>query len=90
MACNSCRSVNQRIFDSKISTHFSGFGVAHRSVTVRPKLIMCLDCGRAEFHLSKDQLELLADRRPQRSAEIGVQNDLAMTARAIPLGGSNR
>jgi hypothetical protein len=63
MACNSCHSVNQRTLHSRIFAHFSGFGVANRSVTVRPKLIVCVDCGRAVLHLPKDQLELLADRR---------------------------
>lgn len=66
MACKSCHSLNQMTFDSKIFAHFTSFGVANRSVTLRPKLTICVDCGRAVLHLPKDQLKLLTDSVPKR------------------------
>ena len=61
MACNSCGSVNQRKFTSEIDIHFPGLGNVRKSpVLVYPELLVCLNCGKAEFTVSKDELALLA------------------------------
>jgi hypothetical protein len=61
MACNSCGSVNQGKFRSEVDIHFPGLRNVKKSpVLVYPELLLCLDCGKAEFTVPKDQLSLLA------------------------------
>jgi len=61
MACHSCHSENLKVFVSETSIYLSSSGGAYRSMTVRPKWIMCVDCGSAVLRLPKEQLELLLD-----------------------------
>ena len=61
MACNSCGSVKQEKFTSEIDIHFPGLSNAKKSpVLVCPVLLVCLNCGKAEFTVPKDELALLA------------------------------
>ena len=61
MACNSCGSVNQEQFTSEIDIHFPGLSNARKSpVLVFPEILVCLNCGKAEFVVPKDELALLA------------------------------
>jgi hypothetical protein len=61
MACNSCGSVNQGKFTSEIDIHFPGLSNVKKSaVLVYPELLVCLNCGKAEFTVPKDELALLA------------------------------
>lgn len=61
MACNSCGSVHQGRFTSEIDIHFPGLSNVKKSpVLVYPELTVCLDCGKAEFTVPKDELALLA------------------------------
>ena len=61
MACNSCGAVNQGKFTSEIDIHFPGLSNAKKSpVLVYPELMVCLNCGKAEFTIPKDELALLA------------------------------
>jgi hypothetical protein len=62
MACNSCGSVNQEKFTSEIDIHFPGLSNVRKSpVLVYPELLVCLNCGKAEFTVPKDELALLAN-----------------------------
>jgi hypothetical protein len=62
MACNSCGSVNQGKFTSEIDIHFPGLGNVKKSpVLVYPEILVCLNCGKAEFTVPKDELALLAE-----------------------------
>jgi hypothetical protein len=70
MTCNSCGSVNQGEFSSEVDIHFPGLRNVKKSpVLVYPELLLCLDCGKAEFTVPKDQLALLAktDATAERS-----------------------
>jgi len=61
MACISCGSVNQGKFSSEIDIHFPGLSnVKKTPVLVYPELLVCLQCGKAEFTVPKDELALLA------------------------------
>jgi hypothetical protein len=61
MACNSCGSVNQGKFTSEIDIHFPGLSNVKKSpVLVYPELLVCLNCGKAEFTVPKEELALLA------------------------------
>jgi hypothetical protein len=60
MACNSCGSVNQEQFTSEIDIHIPGLSNARKSpVLVFPEILVCLNCGKAEFVIPKDELALL-------------------------------
>lgn len=61
MACNSCGSFKQAKFRSEIDIHFPGLrNVNQRPVMVFPELVVCLNCGKAEFTVPKDELGQLA------------------------------
>ena len=68
MSCNSCGSVKQGEFRSELDIHFPGLGnVNKRPVVVFPELLVCLNCGKAEFTVPKEELDLLAGRSDVRS-----------------------
>ena len=57
MKCKSCLSANQRPFPAEINIHFSGIeGFVKPSVWAFPRLMICLDCGSAEFILEDREL----------------------------------
>ena len=61
MACWSCGSSNSKKFESEISIHFPQIKDAHkRPVLVFPDLIVCLDCGEANFVVPQTELKRLA------------------------------
>jgi len=61
MHCKSCGSVNQRNLTAEIGIHFPGLkNIDMPVVWVFPELIVCLDCGTAEFAVPEDELRQLA------------------------------
>ena len=61
MACKSCGSVNQKKFSAEISIHFPGLqNIGEPVVWVFPKVVVCLDCGTAEFAVPHTELRQLA------------------------------
>ena len=53
--------VGQGKFPSEIDIHFSGLrNIKKSSVLVYPELLVCFNCGKAEFTVPKDELALLA------------------------------
>ncbi len=67
MACRSCQSPNQSIFDGELCIHFPGLkGLDKPMVWVFPKLIVCLDCGLTEFTVDQTELPVLAEGRDTR------------------------
>jgi len=62
MPCKSCRSENQKTFDSEINVHFRGIdNLTKPTVWAFPKLIICLDCGFAECEIRESELHRLAE-----------------------------
>jgi len=62
MVCQSCLSSERCEFSAEINIHFPGVeGYTKPTVWVFPSLLVCLQCGSAEFALSADQLRALAD-----------------------------
>ena len=50
MPCKSCGSINQSKCTGKMAFHFPGLKNIDKPVVwVFPELIVCLDCGTAEF-----------------------------------------
>ena len=62
MPCKSCQLQNQREFNVEIAIHFPGRkGLDKPIVRVVPKLLVCLDCGFAEFAIPETELRRLAE-----------------------------
>ena len=63
MACISCGAPNQGKFLAEVDIHFPELRNVNKSpVLFYPELLVCLNCGKAEFTVPKDQLVLLAKR----------------------------
>jgi len=61
MPRKSCASVNQSKFSGEICIHFPGLKNIDKPVVwVFPELIVCLDCGTAEFTVPEDEVRQLA------------------------------
>ena len=63
MPCKSCGSFNRRKFGAEMGIHFPGLKNIDKPVVwVFPEIVVCLDCGTAEFAVPKSELQLLAKR----------------------------
>jgi hypothetical protein len=61
MPCKSCGSVNQSKLTAEIAIHFPGLENLDRpAVWVFPELVVCLDCGTAEFAVPEAELRQFA------------------------------
>jgi hypothetical protein len=62
MNCAVCATNNQMEFPAEITIHFRGLkDIAKPRVHVFPKLLVCLDCGSAQFTVPKDELSRLRE-----------------------------
>lgn len=60
MPCKSCASDNAKKFTAQINIHFPGYeGLVKPTVLVFPEVVVCLDCGFAEFTISEAELDRL-------------------------------
>jgi len=65
MPCKSCGSANQSKFIGEIGIHFPGLkNIDKPIVRVFPGIVICLDCGAAEFAVPEAELRLLAKGDP--------------------------
>jgi hypothetical protein len=63
MTCKSCGSANQKKFIGEMGIRTPGLkNIDKPTVLVFPQLIVCLDCGTAEFVVPETELRLLAKR----------------------------
>ena len=61
MPCKSCGSDNRNQFNAEIAIHFPGLERLDKPIVwVFPNLLICMDCGTAEFALPEADLRLLA------------------------------
>jgi len=75
MSCKGCCSDKQSAFNVEIALHFPGpQGVDKPIVWVFPKLVVCLQCGLAEFTVPESELHVLAQNASAEvvGMEIGV------------------
>ena len=57
MSCKSCGSEALSSLDSEINIHFPGYSsLSKPTVWAFPTLLVCLDCGFSEFHLTETEL----------------------------------
>jgi len=60
MICKRCSSDHQSEFTSEMNLHFPGYeGLTKPTVWLFPKVVVCLDCGFAEFTVSLTDLPQL-------------------------------
>ena len=58
--CKSCGSVNQKKFSAEMGIHFPELRDIDKPVVwVFPEVVVCLDCGMAEFSVPKAELRQL-------------------------------
>jgi hypothetical protein len=63
MSCQSCHSGDVREYSAEVNIHFPGRkGSTIPTVWVFPKLLVCLDCGAAQFAIPDAERKNLADR----------------------------
>lgn len=60
MSCKSCQSENQRNLNGEMGMQFPGLkGLDKPIVWLFPKVLVCLDCGFAEFTVPEKELRVL-------------------------------
>jgi len=71
MACNGCASENRREFNGELAIHFPGIaGLRRPIVWTFPKLLVCLNCGQAEFNVPERELRVLLTGVPVDGAVV--------------------
>jgi hypothetical protein len=71
MMCLSCKSSKQSFFPAEINIHLPGLeGLDKQSVWAFPSLLVCSECGLAQFKLSQLQLGQL---RPEAQDGSGIE-----------------
>jgi hypothetical protein len=61
MPCKSCGSVNPKKFSAEMGIHFPELKDIDKPVVwVFPEIVVCLDCGTAEFAVPEAELRELA------------------------------
>jgi len=74
MPCNSCGSVNQKKFSAEMGVHFPELKNIDKPVVwVLSEVVVCLDCGTAEFSVPKDELRQLEQRDSAASDSGGLE-----------------
>lgn len=69
-ACPSCGAVNQNRFPTEMAIHFPGLkNVNKPTVWVFPEVLVCLDCGVAEFTVPETELRVLVTGEAERRKE---------------------
>lgn len=62
MSCKACQADKKRVFNGEIALHFPGLkGLDMPIVWVFPKLMVCLECGFAEFEIPERELHILQE-----------------------------
>jgi hypothetical protein len=70
MACKQCSSDHQSTFSTEVNIHFPGReGLDKPTVWVFPKVLVCLDCGLAEFVFPKNELHALVEELTRLQTE---------------------
>jgi hypothetical protein len=71
MPCNRCASENHREFHGELAIHFPGIaGLQKPIVWTFPKLLVCLECGHAEFKVPERELRVLVTGVPLNGAIV--------------------
>ena len=70
MSCQLCHSEEVREYTAEVNIHFPGMkGASIPTVWLFPKLLVCLDCGAAQFTIPDAERKTLADRDNRGSVD---------------------
>jgi len=62
VSCGVCGSTHEQKFESEVTIHFPKLKDIDKNIIVlAPELLICLDCGRAEFVVPRGKLARLAE-----------------------------
>lgn len=87
--CNLCASNKQSRVPAEIAIHFPGLkGINNPHVRVFPEMLVCLNCGRAEFTIPEGELHMLVEGEAA-DLRIATKGDKA-TAKPGLLDGRNQ
>jgi hypothetical protein len=76
--CAKCQSKKQRSFNSEIALHFNGLeGLNKPIVWVFQEILVCLDCGHAQFAVPERELEVLRTGSPINDAAVWLGGEPA-------------
>lgn len=76
MACKICASENQKTFKGEVALHFPGLaGLDRPIVWVFPKVIVCLQCGFADFTVPERELSVLVSGRVVPGAVVSSRTE---------------
>jgi hypothetical protein len=71
MPCKRCASDNGKTFSSEVALHFRGIdGLTKPIVWVFPEILVCFDCGSAEFAVPERELRVLNSGLPVNGAVV--------------------
>lgn len=66
MSCKVCGATAQKLMNAEINLHFPGYAAIDKpAVLTFPAVLVCLDCGFAEFSIPKSELALIKRGRKQ-------------------------
>ena len=69
MPCRSCHSGKVREYSAEINIHFPGMkGLDIPAVWVFPTILVCLECGAAQFTIPEAERKTLSERDYRDSA----------------------
>ena len=68
MSCNRCQSKNQSTFPCEMNIHFPGpNNLTKPSVWAFPEVVICLDCGFAEFRIEEKEMRLIEEGTAEKA-----------------------
>jgi hypothetical protein len=77
MSCTGCTSERQAEFGAEINIHFCGReGLDKPGVWIFPKLLVCLDCGTAQFAVAGAELAVLESSAGRNEATVPTETDV--------------
>ena len=69
--CKSCLQEDQKAFNGEIAIHFPGLEGLHKPIVwVFPKVVVCLNCGAAEFVVSEAELQSLRNHEASGASAL--------------------
>ena len=73
MSCNRCGSATTRTFGAELAIHFPGAeGLKKPIVWMFPELLICLNCGHAQFTVPDAELEVLVTGAPVKGVALST------------------
>jgi hypothetical protein len=67
MSCTRCLSLHQTELNTELNLHFRGLTfIGDPGILMFPKVLVCLDCGLAQFVVAERELSQIVERNEKR------------------------